>query len=116
MHPEGYHKDEDAKERCWGCSHPEKLEVTSADRERAKQLVAEGWLQISRKFCTVARLVVPAFEDAVYFGADVPEWLREHVKSAYVQWSRFGAADHGQRIVLTPGEFRAFKELGGGIR
>lgn len=117
VHPANYHKDDEARERCWACSHPERLEYTEADAARARQLIADGFLSISNKYRRVERIRVPPFEVAITFSDAVPTWLREKLRV----WYRMGVEggwtrQHlGEVLELSPGEFRAFKILGGGI-
>lgn len=107
------HRDAEAMGRCWGCSHPEMLEVTEADRERARQLIAEGYKSTSTKYRRVSRLTLPPFDQLVTVSPDAPVWLRERLRDAYTYQANYGHREHGEHLTLTVGEFRAFKQLGG---
>lgn len=115
-HPEGYHKSEEARERCWGCSHPEMLEISAEDEAFARDLIAKGYKSTSNKYCSVARVWVPPFEEAIKFHDEVPEWLRGWMRRAYEQWVDYGMRcerEQVEHLELTPTQFRAFKKLGG---
>ena len=120
MHPPGFHKDEDAKERCYGCSHPEMLEVSPEDEALAKQLVAEGWFSTSNKYRHIARANLPPVDKAMTFSEFVPVWLRKEVERAYDSWTKWGLRVHSsypdsgiESRELTTAQFKAFKKAGG---
>lgn len=116
MHPPNFHKDEEARQRCYGCSHPEMLESSPEDIERAKALIADGYRSTSNKYQMVARALVPRAEQAITFAADVPEWLRKATLDFYERWTEWGMRGNYERIEhleLPLGVFRAFKKLGG---
>ncbi len=118
-HPPGFHKSEEARSLCWGCSHPERLAPKPGDEDLARKLIAEGWLSTSNKYSTVARSTVPPASEAIIFSADVPAWLRGEVLEAYVRATRSGlrlgnGRDGVEHMQLTVAQFRAFKRLGGG--
>lgn len=114
-HPPGYHKDEDAKERCWGCSHPELLEVSDADWVEAQRLIDEGWQQTSRKYRGVARVVLPPFEEAVKIAEGVPAWVLAEMKRSYeyLKSSMLSRQDLPEVVHLTLpiGVFSAFSKI-----
>lgn len=110
MHPEGFHKSEEARERCYGCSHPEMLEFTSEDVAQAEQLLADGWIAVSNKYRHIAKVDLPPFEQAVWFSANTPSWVIDRMRVAYrYLLDDYGPRYHGQTQTLTPGVYRAFK-------
>lgn len=120
MHPDGFHKDDEAKARCWGCSHPEKLVWSVEDEALAQRLIAEGWLSTSNRYCHIARACLPPAEVALTLATGLPEWLAEEMRREYKKWTRRGLRVHGDRegsgiesMTLTPAQYRAFRHLGG---
>lgn len=116
-HEKGYHKTEEARLRCWGCNHPEKLQFTTADQERAKQLIADGWLSTSSKHRQISRAHLPRVEAAIVFASGVPAWLRSQMRRAYeieIRSALRMSREEIEHAELTVGEFQAFKHLGGG--
>jgi len=108
-HPEGYHKTAAARERCYGCSAPEILEPTKDDIDSARRLIVDGFIQVSNKYRTVARVRLPASGVAV--AGNVPSWARDEIMRHYESLSNSFAYLHGERRVLTAGQFAAFKML-----
>lgn len=112
MHPNGYHKSEQAKERCWSCSHPQNLMPTEEDYKVARQLVAAGWLSVSNRYRHLARYAVPKAEQILkpeYLGTHIEEDLREFLRRQASIWTRM----RGEVIEVTPQVFYAFKKIGG---
>lgn len=112
------HKSADAMARCWGCSDPGMLESSESDEARARQLLADGFRQVSAKYRRLARLHVPPFE-SVSFSPEVPEWLRAEMRRYWkclTQSAYHTHQEHADVVELTPGEFRAFKKIAGGWR
>lgn len=119
MHPLDFHKTEESRSRCWGCSHPEMLESSDEDVKEAAALIAAGFVQTSNKYYGVAKVHAPPFAQAVTFADGVPQWLREEMQRAYeMQVTRWGARSNNKGVEhreLRPGIFFAFKRLGGGV-
>lgn len=91
--------------------------VTDEDRARAADLIQQGWKQVSARHRTLARSTLPPLDAMVSFLPACPAWLREALADTVVRESR----EHGLRlgregtesVVLTAGEFKAFKQAGG---
>jgi hypothetical protein len=117
MHPPGFHKNPEAQARCWGCNNDPRLELTEADMERARKLIADGFVSTSNRYRTVSKVHTPPFDEAMTFAAGVPAWLREEIHRAYEEqtkrWGARGNKEGVEHIELTSSEFRAFKLLGG---
>lgn len=115
MHADGFHKNEETKARCWGCSHPEMFASTVDDETFARKLVEDGFYQTSNKYRGVARMLVPKFEDALTVYPEVPEWLHQELKRWRERGIRGGfpgaSRESEEHLELTPGQFFAFKRL-----
>lgn len=89
------------------------LPTEEVERLRAfgRQLVAEGWYQVSRNYRTVARL--PPNRHPVMLAHEMGVYSREQGDAAdYVL--RCGDVRHGvTKRDLTPAEFAAYREAGG---
>jgi hypothetical protein len=117
MHADDYHKDADARARCWSCSHPEKLEPTEADRALAAELVAAGWRSTSNKYYSIKLVKVPAIDEVLVFTDAAPDWLRKELREEYARWSErfWHRTGGGAERTLTSTQFRAFKQAGGRV-
>lgn len=119
MHPDGFHHSEEAKARCWGCSHTENLDISAEDEAYAKQLIADGWLSTSNKYRTVARIEDGlTLEDCIRFTDKASLKVRVALEDAWNQHRRWllrvhGPNDNVAEKELTVGQFRAFKKFGG---
>ena len=88
---------------------------TEDDMALGRQLVAEGYKSISRKYRLVVQVNAPAFEDVA---SSFPEWLtplmRASYDSAIRQLYRVGI-DGAPRneIALTKEQYAAFRSVGG---
>lgn len=114
-HPPGYHKSEEARARCWGCSHPEKLEVTKADEAEALELYRAGFRPVSNKSCMVARANLPSFDNAVNT-LEMPRWFADRLRYMYenaIDLARVSDNPEIEKRVLKLGVYRAIKRLGG---
>lgn len=112
MHPNGYHKSEQAKSRCWSCSYPENLEPTEEHYAEARQLAADGWLSVSNKYRTVARMKIPSVKELLqsqFHGT----WLEEEMRGLLQREERFWVRMRGEQRELSPQVFYAFKKIGG---
>ena len=108
------HKTDEARQRCWSCSHPERLVPTSEEDALVRDLLAKGYLSVSRSSGTITTVVVPPFEEAIVFAADVPEWLRARLRDCYLREVRLGHRTNATTEVhLSPAAFQLFKQLGG---
>ena len=95
----------------------EKLHVypTEDDMALGRQLVAEGYKSVSRKYRLVVKVNAPAFEDVA---SSFPEWLtplmQANYESAIRQLYRVGI-DGAPRneIALTKEQYAAFRSVGG---
>jgi len=118
MHPDGYHKTELARQRCYGCSAPDKLTASEEDLALVRSLIAQGYLSTSNRYRTVCKLNLPAFEEIFIFtGDDVPAWFRTELRDWFRRerggWTRVHSERHGDVKTLTVAQFNAFKRLGG---
>lgn len=108
------HASPEAAARCYGCSHPELLEMSEEDILLAQQLVAGGWVSTSNRYRTVKLVVIPPLNEVVEFKAGVSDWLREKLREEYLRmaptWRRMAP---GVERVLTVAQFHAFKRAGG---
>lgn len=112
MHPNGYHKSERAKLACWSCSHPENLTPTEEHYEEARQLVKDGWLSVSNKYRTVARIKIPSITELLqpqFHGT----WLEQELKELIRRQKGFWVRRRGETKELSPQVFYAFKKIGG---
>lgn len=117
------------------CSHPkclrngqgcrmyneETVQITEADAQRGRELVAEGWWSTSQKYRAIARwrepvptleaLFAPGMLDT-FHGQRLGEVVRKHLDGHYGCGGP--AADpHLERATLSVSLFRAFKQAGG---
>mgnify|MGYP001545770173 CR=1 FL=1 len=116
----GEHKSPGAKNRCWACSHPDRVAIKPTDMEFAKRLIAEDWRQVSAKGRIVARSKLPGFSDMVTLSASAPPWLVEKLSEFYDRQVlgsllRTGNGDEVEWMTLTEPQFRAFKRLDGRV-
>lgn len=112
MHPDGYHKSEPARARCWGCSHPELLEWTEAELVEAQRLHAEGWIPTSNRYHGVSRVDLPPFQRAVRLSHALPAWAARALRDAYSELqSEAGARSRGEHQTIAPGVYRALKSI-----
>lgn len=120
-HPPDFHKDDEARSRCYGCSHPELLEPTDDDVEYVKKLIAEGYHSCSNKGRHVGIVLtnegnpLPPFERTITVSPEMPDWFVEKLRDWYENNRRNGGwvRMHGQKLTLSAAQYIAFKRAGG---
>lgn len=118
-HPEGYHRDEAARQRCWACSGSGKLDISENDWGHAQLLIVQGWKSTSNKYRHIARSVNLAFDAYVTLAPNTPKTLQTALRDAWRRANDYRLRVHNaddptvETLTLTVGQFRAFKALGG---
>lgn len=112
MHPNGYHKSDVAKQRCWSCSHPENLMPTPEHMAEARRLVAEGWLSTSNRYRHLSRYKWPKLDEVIQ-----PQWkdtiLEQELRAFMESHHSYMVRVHGEHLEVSPQVFYAFKSIGG---
>lgn len=117
MHPEDYHHNDEARQRCWACSKPEELSFTDEDLAVARALISEGYRSTSNKYRMVARTRLPSFESLVSVSPECPSDMKAALVRAWDNqlstMCRVDNSENTEHRTLTTAKFRAFKKLGG---